>query len=203
MQLIYGWAAVMRNGERKSWLDGEGEKQERKDSWVMMGLWWYWAPIFQMKQEAWSDIVYLSPFVILLFKKKKKKQHKNQTFRICLSFRQQTTVFFPSFFIWLFLAHSAATLGPEQRFVVCSPTKGDTFQQLCDLGGWPEHMPFESLLKESWGHAALLRVSRWKKKKKSRGEKFPFNTAVFGLGLVPSQSTWWLNLPWCIGKASQ
>lgn len=31
----------------------------------------------------------------------------------------------------------------------------------------------------------------------------PFNTAAFGLGLVPSQSAWWLNLPWCIGKASQ
>lgn len=56
---------------------GSIEKQERMDSWVMMELWWYWGSIFLMKQEAWSDIVYLSPFVILLFKKKKKMAWKS------------------------------------------------------------------------------------------------------------------------------
>lgn len=40
------------------------------DSWVMMGLLWYWAPIFLMKEVAWPEDVYLSSFVILPFLKK-------------------------------------------------------------------------------------------------------------------------------------
>lgn len=155
MHLINGWAAVMRNGERKSWLIGKGEKQEGKDSWVMMGLWWYWVPIFLMKQEAWSNIVYLSPFVILLFKKWHSESafhlHSKPQFSSLLSSSDR------------FLHIQQPPWGQNRDLWLCSPTKGDTFQQLCDLGGWPEHMPFESQLKESWGHAALLRVSRWKK----------------------------------------
>lgn len=199
MQLIYGWAAVMRNGERKSWLDGKGEKQERKHSWVMMGLWWYWAPIFQMKQEAWSDIVYLSPFVILLFKKNGIKiRHWESAFH--LDSKPQFSSLLSSSDCFL---HIQQPPWGQNRDLWCAHQRKGI---LSNNFATSEADLSTCLLNHCWrkvGAMLLCCKSADEKKKQCRGEIFPFNTAVFGLGLVPSQSTWWLNLPWCIGKDSQ